>query len=272
VDLFAVDARGTRYVIASQSTQTESQLSSSMDWAPDLPSGVYTLTLQADDRKTMAATVQKQPITIVDITAPAAPVQLQAQPQLDGSVLLTWNGVAAETDIAEYWVSASGGSPAVAYGRVDQFTIFGLSPGGAYQIAVEAVDASGNHGAPAIVSATIPTVIVVANHPRRAAAVEGVSEVWATFNQPITPLGLTVVDGVGKPTPGLTTPIAVETSIEETAVIGARFTPGGGVLSSGHYTATLSAQVAASGDVVALTWGFDVIEQNRQLFLPIVVR
>lgn len=101
---------------------------------------------------------------------------------------------------------------------------------------------------------------------------ENVDAVWATFNQPITPLGLTVVNAAGKSVADATLPIAVETSIEEQMVIGATFTPSAGVLVSGRYSATLTAQEVTTGETVIITWSFDAIAQNRQLFLPIVAR
>jgi hypothetical protein len=276
-ELFAVDAHGVRHPIAGQRTEDASQLSGDMAWTPTLPSGVYTLTLQVDDFKHPLTTSQKEPLTLHDVTPPTAPRNLQAQTQMDGVVALTWDGEAAAADVVAYQVEIDGRPPLTEQGRQSQLTLYGLSLGAGYPIALRAVDATGNVGAAATVEVTLPSVGVVATYPRRAEQLQQVNELWVTFNRPITPTSFNLVDEANQAVVGALTLITKEVEIDSIQVIGVRFTPKSAPLASGGYTAALTFLGGEHSAASTFNWPFTVVAsaQNaskRRLYLPVVVR
>jgi hypothetical protein len=69
-----------------------------------------------------------------------------------------------------------------------------------------------------------------------------------------------------------------EASVSETLTLGALFSPAGGQLAPGTYTATISAQNLATGSPISYSWSFQVVESpapeisEQRIYLPIIIR
>src|SRR5690606_25255026 len=89
-----------------------------------------------------------------DVTPPTAPTNLAATGD-HRSITLTWAASTDDTAVAGYETRLNGGAWVDA-GNVLTFTWPDLTPETAYQVAVRAYDAAGNHSAPADASRTTP--------------------------------------------------------------------------------------------------------------------
>ncbi|CAG0927959.1 hypothetical protein TFLX_00728 [Thermoflexales bacterium] len=270
VEVYAVDAQGVRYPIANQKA-TQAQLAGNTTWTPALASGTYTLTIAVDDYKHTPIVARTEPIIVNDTTPPAAPIGLIAAPRGDGSVLLTWNGSAAEADVAGYRVSIDGATPQIKAGRLNQFDVYGLAPDSVHQFAVSAYDLSGNVGPAAFANAAMPTNGLVSQTPRRDEMIDGVSEVSFTFAKPISLTVFTLQNEQGMNVTGALTPITSQVSVDQVDTLGARFTPGA-VLQSGHYTATVAVQDMLTGQTLTESWSFTLLAPVYHVYLPVVTR
>ncbi|MEZ4861597.1 MAG: choice-of-anchor Q domain-containing protein [Caldilineaceae bacterium] len=278
VDLYLEGADGMRYLVAHQQSVNETTLQGTVTWTPALASGIYTPTLVVDDYRNVPTTVRKAPIQLQDTTAPAAPQGLAAQARADGSVLLTWNGAAAEADVAGYAVAVNGGAPIRQLGHFSQYEVFGLTAGTTNQIAVAAYDLSGNLGTPAVVAVGMPAVGVNALNPARNGYYSDTISI--VFDQVITPTAFTLVNAQGATIAGAVQPITDEvvhtpttldtapatdtvtnsvviTNVIESVTIGVRFVPAT-ALPAGAYVATARA-TAADGTPVEVSWPFTVL-------------
>jgi uncharacterized repeat protein (TIGR01451 family) len=270
VDVYAVDAQGIRHPIANQKA-TQTQLTGNSTWTPRLASGTYTLTIAVDDYKHTPIVARTEPIIVNDTTPPAAPIDLIAVPRNDGSVVLEWQGNAAETDVAGYRVSIDGATPQIKAGRLNQFDVYGLAPDSLHQFAVSAYDLSGNVGPAAFANAAMPTNGLVSQTPRRAEMLDGVSEVSFTFAKPISLTTFTLQNEQGAEVMGVLTPITSQASSDQVDQMGARFAPNT-ALSSGSYTATVAVQDAVTGQTLTESWSFTVLAPVYRVYLPVVSR
>jgi hypothetical protein len=257
--IYAENEHRQRYYIASRSANSETQLAGTTLWAPALPSGTYTFTLALDDAKHATTYAHSEPIVIEDATPPAAPRDLRADARPDGSVLLTWDGAAAGPDVQGYRIALAGHHPLMEQGRLARYDLFGLAPGSTYQIEVAAYDLSGNVSPAATIAVTTPAFGASALTPRRDGQAETVAEVQVILTQPGTTTELTVRDAQGNQLPGSVKPIEAEIGVDQVVTIGASFVPDGGALPVGEYTATVTAQEAATGATMTTTWSFRVV-------------
>ncbi len=271
LDIYATDAAGVRTLITSQRTLTNTLLSGELDWQPALPSGTYTLTMAVDDGRNVATYAAKQPLLIVDSTAPAPPQGLALADQGDGSALLTWDGAAAEPDVQGYRISVDGRELTRVDGRLEQYAIYGLDVGQTYSVSLAAYDLSGNMSADSSAAITPSGLQLSASWPRRDDHVRMPAAVWATFTRPISAASMQLVDAQGQLISGSSAVITSALSITETATVGLRFTPDSATLPVGTYRATLQASAADSGEQVTISWPF-VVEPPQRVYLPLVAR
>ncbi len=271
VDVYVEDAQGVRHPIDNQKASTQT-LSGHVTWTPALPSGMYTVTLSVDDNKHTPIVSRKEPILINDTTPPAAPINLIATPRGDGSVLLTWNGSAAEADVAGYSVSVDGGAPQNEAGRLSVYEAFGLAPDSQHQFAVSAYDTSGNVGPAAIATAIMPWNGLVSQTPSRDETTTAVNEVSFVFARPIALTAFTLKNDQNVEVVGTVTPITLNVTVDEVANMGARFIPTSGSLPAGHYTATVSVHDEVMNQNITENWSFTVLAPVYQVYMPMVKR
>ena len=82
---------------------------------------------------------------VADTTAPSVPGGLTSPARSSTSIGLSWNAATDDVAVARYEVFRNGTSAGTTTGTT--FTVTGLSPSTAYDLAVEAIDAAGNRSA-----------------------------------------------------------------------------------------------------------------------------
>jgi hypothetical protein len=272
LNIYAINGASTHYPLASQETSSQNALANSATWRSALASGTYTLSLVLESDGFAPLTINQGRVTINDTTPPAAPAGLQVRSEIDRSVVATWNDAAAEEDLAGYQVSVNGGLPIAIDGRLSRYLAFGLAPGTTHTIAVAAYDLSGNLGPAATATVEVPSVVMSAAWPLRESYASRVSEVGASFDQPITPGEFTLRDANGNPVAGTVNPLTGEISLTETVTLGAVFRPASGELSPGEYVASITATDKATAETLAFSWRFTVVPASHRVYLPILRR
>ena len=272
LNLYAISDAGTRYPLAHQETASAKTLANTLSWKSALPSGAYTLSLVLESDGFAPVTVDKGRVTINDTTAPAAPANFAARAEADMSAVATWNGDAAEADVAGYQVSVDGGEPIAIDGRLSRYLSYGLAAGSDHTVAVAAYDLSGNVGPAAMATLRTPTIGVSAAWPLRDSETGSIGEVGASFSQPISESSFMLLDKNGSMVPGEVTPLTAEASVTETVTLGSMFRPASGELAPGVYTALITAKDPATRDAIAFTWSFTVLAVPRQVYLPLVIK
>jgi hypothetical protein len=273
VQVYAESSTGMRYPIATQET-TGTQVNGSEQWTLGLPSDTYTVVVEVESDGFAPLQVAQGRILINDTTPPAAPTGLSATVGSDMSALATWNDAAAEADVAGYEFAINGSEPIAINGRLSEYVTYGLTPGQTHTISVAAYDMSGNVGPAATVMVTTPGFGVVAAWPLGGIE-EAVSEIGASFNEPITLESFTLVDGDGNAVPGLVAPFIADVNDGPPLVLGAAYVPAAGGLPIGSYTATITATNAVTGERVQHSWTFITTADGRQsttLYLPLMYR
>jgi hypothetical protein len=272
LNIYAINSDGTHYPLASQETSSQNTLANSASWRSALASGTYTVSLVLESDGFAPVTVDQGRVTINDTTPPAAPVGLQVRSEIDRTVVASWDGAAAEDDLAGYQVSVNGGPPIAIDGRLSRYLAFGLAPGATHTVAVAAYDLSGNLGPAATAAVEVPSIAMSAVWPLRESYASNANEVGASFDQPITMGQLTLRDAEGNAVAGTVTPLTADVSVTETVTLGAVFRPDGGALRAGTYIASINATDVASGENLSFSWSFTVAPTRNRIYMPLIRR
>ncbi|NTW01863.1 MAG: hypothetical protein HGA19_11325, partial [Oscillochloris sp.] len=272
LDIYVQGTDGLHQLITHQDAGNALSLEGSTDWTIGLPSGSYTLTLQLEREGLAPVKVEQGVITISDTTAPAAPASFNVTADAAMALTATWDGTAAEADVAGYQVSVDGGEPMKVTGRLAQYVAYGLTSGAEHTISVAAYDMSGNLGGAATAKVKLSQLGVAAAWPFRDSVASNVQQVGASFSGSVKLIAMTVTDAQHAKVPGTITALTGETSVSQVVTRGATFTPTNGSLASGSYTATITAQDLVSGSTVTYSWSFNAIELRHMVYLPVIVR
>lgn len=270
VQAFAENRQHQRYTIVHQTVRDASVLKGTKTWQPLLPSGVYTLTMLLDPHDGAPVRKHLGLLQINDTVGPAAPAALQADLLPERAVRLSWTPT-ANSDIAGYLITVDGKTP-LKIGRViSSRIVHGLTPGHTHTLSVTAYDLSGNRGATAAVTVTLPRFSVEALWPARARSTRAVREIGISFNAPVSQLVFSVTDAEGRPVLGQLQPIA-HRHAGKAVTLGAVFKPTGGTLRGGTYTVQVSALNEATQASSTTSWSFTVGPARGLLYLPVVRR
>jgi hypothetical protein len=285
LEVYATDARGERSYITSVTTE-EQELTGELRWQPALADGSYTVSMEVLGATGAPITQELATIVYADTSAPGKPQGLTGTPEAGLSVLLAWEGDAAEADILGYQVSVNGGPAIAKDGKYAELRSYGLAPGSTHTFSVAAYDLSGNLGEAATVTVTMPSLGVSGNWPYDGRIISDVPEVWGRFSGVVSGATLTVTDASGAPVLGATTALTTETLLESlepgftplaldevggiaTVESGVSFVPAGGQLPPGIYTATISALDPKTQEQVTASWSFQVLPPKYEMFLPL---
>ncbi|MBX3014136.1 MAG: hypothetical protein KF832_21625 [Caldilineaceae bacterium] len=275
VQLYAEDAQGARFALVEQLDENTTTLAINQPWTTNLPSGLYTLTLVADDFGSSMAISSTVPLQVNDSTPPAAPANLTAQVQVDGSVQLSWVAPTAP-DLAGYQIGVVGESVLAIDGARTSYSMGGLAPGSTPTVQVQSYDSSGNVSSAATTSITLPTFRLESLSPAQDTQAAAVTVVAAAFNSAIQQATLTLVNSQQQPMLGTTTPVTIEQTLDVVEIIGTQLTLPT-ALSADHYTATLTVHPLDSAPFT-WQWAFTIAageptsNQPGDLFLPIIHR
>ncbi|MFN8444036.1 MAG: fibronectin type III domain-containing protein [Caldilineaceae bacterium] len=269
VQFFAEDGSGVRTPILDLSDQTQATWSIQQGWSINLPAGTYTLTMIADDFGNSMAVTNTVAVQVVDNQPPAVLANLTVQPQLDGSVKLSWNE-SDDLDVKGYRISVVNGPTIDIDGVRDSYTVAGLEPGSNQTFAVQAYDSSGNVGNAASDHLTLPTFRLESVTPLAEVPNSDLMQISAAFNQPIQSATITLVNADGQTINGVVSGISVETNVNLFELYGADFHLESS-LPAGSYSATVNAQ-KLGGETVSWTWSFTLMEPVQNLFLPLLSR
>ncbi|MFV9503624.1 MAG: fibronectin type III domain-containing protein [Oscillochloridaceae bacterium umkhey_bin13] len=273
LQIFAEDANGQRFPVVGQATTSAGQLDGTLNWMLALSSGSYTLTAQVESDGFAPEQHTAGRFIINDTTAPTLPSDLTATTDGGSIATVSWDATVAEADVAGYQITVDAGDTITVNGPINQHIVYGLIPGATHTIKVAAYDLSNNLGPAATVTVGVPQLGVTAAWPRHTGQVSAISEVGASFNGPITLLGLVVTTADGNPVAGSVTPLTGELSITQTVTLGANFAPDSGILSPGMYQATITARNPQDGTDLVYRWNFTALEAPRQpVYLPLVRR
>lgn len=269
VQFFAESPDGVRNSIIDLSDESATTLPIHQSWPVNLPAGVYTLTLIADDFGNSLAISSTVAVQVIDNTAPAAVSNLGALVQVDGSVKLTWDANTAP-DRKGYRIGVAGETPVDIDGEYSSYVVAGLPPGSNQTISIQVYDSSDNLSAADSVNVTLPLFRLESVTPFAGETTGGVTQVAAAFNEAVTSATLTLTDSEGQPVLAASTPISVERDVAQVEIFGAQLLLGG-ALPPGQYTAVIDAQ-QTNGQPVTWQWSFVATAAEQTVFLPLITR